>query len=122
MTALYPSTDAWWIGLTDLGNNDLNLFIILYIPSCYLVTYMPFTDICKTYDVRQNIIHMLYYDVMVITIKSCALKIYMIEYVSVANILLFIEEEGTFDWFLSHETGTSHQKINNSFIILNTIV
>ena len=41
MTALYPSTDAWWIGLTDLGNNDLNLFIILYIPSCYLVTYMP---------------------------------------------------------------------------------
>ena len=65
---------------------------------------------------------MLYYDVMVITIKSCALKIYMIEYVSVANILLFIEEEGTFDWFLSHETGTNHQKINNGFLFLNTIV
>ena len=45
--------------------------------------------------------------------KSCAFTIYMIEYVSVANILLFIEEEGTFDWFLSHETGTNHQKINN---------
>ena len=40
--------------------------------------------------------------------KSCAFTIYMIEYVSVANILLFIEEEGTFDWFLSHETGSNH--------------
>ena len=88
-----------------------------------LFSYLyAFTDICKTYDARQKIIHLLCYDVMVNIIKSCAFTIYMIEYVSVANILLCLEEEGTFDWFLSHETGTSHQKINNSFIILNTIV